>query len=266
MNNIFQKVLSRFLGVALNNTVTNQLLVLLSLDHLPKKILNRNDWTKWQYHEDKTFQENVGFSHIPAIQKLVDEAHAKLVEFCRQHLQAGNAVLDIGCGTGLYLQSISKNGYELYGVDMNKRFLEKTAEHLPYAQLAQAHYLDDFIAPVKFNLICSFSMLEYVEPSNLKNFFRKISDDLKPSGYVFILYPHALSFYDLLYPDITYVNHSPRRLGKAVSEKFNVIAHHHFYDGRKINWYDSQHYFFPDGTNKRLDTIENNSLLILQKK
>lgn len=258
---IFRKALS-----LLNNPLLNRIWVLFSLDGYAKKMLNRNDWSKREYNTNKTLQENVGFSHHPEIQKRVDEAHKRLVDFCEKNLPQGASILDIGCGTGLYLKSLDGLGYHLYGVDLNERFIEKAQQLVPSANFVAGSYMKDYRPIAKLDLICSFSVLEYIEPSGLKDFFKQIYFDLQPSGYVFMLYPHALTFLDLMYPDITYIKYSPRAIERAAKERFNIIRHEHFYDGRKLGLYDRKHYYYPDTDPKRLDTIENNSILILQKK
>jgi len=261
-----KKAANKILSFVLNNPDTNWLLVLFSLDHLPKELLHRNDWEIREYNDDKTLEENVGYSMVPHIQNLVEIARSKFIEFAETHLEPTDAILDIGCGTVVMLKSLENSGFYLYGIDMNRAFLKIAEKRLPKAHFFKGNYLKDFIAPKKFNLICCFSVLMYVEPSNLKAFFDKIYNDLAPGGYAFFQYHHAMDLLDLLYPDITYVRYSPHKLENAVRDKFNIVKHEQFYNGRKIGWYDSQHYFFPDGTNTRLDTIENTCLLIIQRK
>lgn len=264
MSVFVRKLLNKTASVLLNNPCTNWILILLGWDNLPKDALERNNYKKRKYLESLTPQENVGYSLIPKIQKLVDDAQDRLKSFAKEKLQPGQAVLDIGCGTGLFLKRVSEDPFALYGIDLNRAFLDQAEAVLPKAHLFNGDYLN-FTAPRKYNLICSFSVLMYIEPSRVNFFFDKIYNDLNPGGYVFIQYSHAMKFIDLFYPELTYIKYSPHRLNNIVSKKFTIIKHEHFYDGRKVNWYDGKHYFFPDGTNTRLDTLENSFLLILQK-
>lgn len=265
MNPLFTKLIYKVLSVVLNNPATNWILIIFKIDHLPKEVLHRNDYQSRRYDDSLSLQENVGYSHIPEIQKLVDGAQDRLVQFTNEHVPTGTAILDIGCGTGLFLQRFKDKNYHLYGIDLNNSFLNKAEQFLPKAHLFRGNYITTFRAPRKFNLICSFSVTMYIEPSRMKLFFDKIYNDLNPGGYVFIQYSHAMKFIDLFYPDLTYIKYSPRRIDKIVSEKYKVIKHEHFYDGRQVGWFDDKHYYFPDGTNTRLDTLENSFLLILQK-
>ena len=265
MTAFFKKLTHKIASIALNNPFTNWLLIALSLDHLPKELLSINNYSVRKYVDSLSPQENVGYSHIPAIQKLVDEAQNRLVDFANDNLKPGQAILDIGCGTGLFLSRFAPDKFYLYGIDLNRDFLDVAEKSLPKAHLFKANYVTQFIAPRKYYLICSFSVAMYIEPSRMKHFFDKIYNDLNPGGFVFIQYAHANNFTDLLYPDLTYVKHSPHRVTNIVKKRFNIIKHEHFYDGRIVNWYDDKHYYFPDGTNTRIDTLENSYLLILQK-
>ena len=259
-----RNVYFKILYIIFNNPFTNWVLVLLNIDDLPKELLNHNDWKKRTYNEEMSLLENAGYSEIPEIQKLVDTSKAKLIEFVKKNIDEQKAILDIGFGTGLFLKEIEQYRFYLYGIDMNRQFVTRSEGYLPKAHLFLGNYLQ-FKAPKKFKLIFSISMLMYLEPSRIKKFFNKLYDDLDPNGYVFIQYPHALSFKDLLYPDITYVRYSPKQLERFVRGKFNVIKSEHFYDGRKIGWFDNNHYYFPN-SKIRTDTVENTSILVLQKK
>lgn len=265
MTAFLKKLTHKIATIALNNPCTNWLLIAFSLDHLPKELLSINNYSIRKYIDSLSPQENVGYSHLPAIQKLVDNAQDRLVDFAHQNIKHGQAILDIGCGTGIFLSRFSADQFHLYGIDLNRDFLDVAEKSLPKAHLFNSNYVTHFDSPRKFNLICSFSVTMYIEPSRLELFFDKIYNDLNPGGYVFIQYSQAMKFIDLLYPNLTYIKYSPHRINKVVTKKFNVVKHEHFYDGRKVDWYDTKHYYFPDGTETRLDTLENSFLLILQK-
>ncbi len=47
----------------------------------------------------------------------------QLIQFVKE--KAGNKILDIGCATGNYCEILSRNGYDMYGVDINKEYVEK---------------------------------------------------------------------------------------------------------------------------------------------
>ncbi len=262
----FGKVLSKVFFLAANNVFINPVLVRLKKDNLPKIYLRQNDWALRKYQEDKTLQENVGCSHIIYIQNLVDDTHITFKRFVKENLKPGQSVFDIGCGTGLFLKDLEGMGLRLSGIDLNGPFLDKAKELVPDAALFKGSFFDKFETTEKYDLFACFSVLMYIEPSRLEEFFDKIHSLLNKDGLVFVQYAHALSKYDLLYPDITYVKYSPRKINKVVEGKFEIVKHEHFYYGHIADEYDKKRFYFPDGNKNRLDTIENSYLLILKKK
>ncbi len=262
----FRKVYNKLFYFFANNILLNRLLVFFKIDYLAKTYLRHNDWAARKYQEDKTLQENVGCSHVLYIQNLVDDTHLTFKRFVNENLKSGSSVLDIGCGTGLFLKDLEDKKLELHGIDLNATFLEKAKQLVPKATYYQGSFLDKFERDKKFDLLSCFSVMMYIEPSRIEEFFDKMYTLLNKDGFVFIQYIHALSYRDLLYPDITYTKYSPERIDKIVSKKFSVVKHEHFYYSHKAGKYDLKRYYFPDGHQNRLDSIENSYLLILQKK
>lgn len=261
-NNFIQKALRKLILIFGNNIPVNNLLVILKKDYLIKKIIN--NWAVKKYDHSKSPQENVGYSHIPAMQELVNKSHVILKEKINLYLHNRKSVLDIGCGTGLYLADFPSS-FKLYGIDLNSHFLEVSKTIVPNAIVKQGNYLEEKF-DTKFDAIISFGVLMYFEPSKIKILFKKLHDDLNDNGVLLIQYPQAMSIKDLYYPDLSYIKYSPDFLEKAFKPYFNILEHKHFYDERKIKSYDPVHYYYPDGQNKRLDTIQNTYLLVGQKK
>jgi hypothetical protein len=78
-----------------------------------------------------------------------------------------------------------------------------------------------------------------------------LHSELAPGGYIFFQYPHALSKKDTRFPDLSYVSYSPRRIEKAFEERFEVIEHCHFFDGRIVDEFDTKHYDAEQGKSFR---------------
>lgn len=246
---------------SINNVFINNILIILKKDGLIKQWIY--NWETWGFDENKSLDENVGCSPYPEIIKAIEISHEKLNETVVKYCKPNDSIFDFGCGVGLYLQDFKKK-YTLSAIDMNSKFIEKAKELVPDCTFYLGNYLK-IIIDQKFDFIYSFSVFQYIERSKLRLFFDKIYQNLNKGGVCFISYPHATTFKDTLYPDLSYIRYSPKTIEKIVKKQFVIIEHKHFYDDRKVSRYDHNPYFFPDGNNNRLDTAMNCYLLILQK-
>lgn len=248
-------MLSRLFFLITNNTVVNNVLITLKLDAWLLSKLGM--YKRVRIDKSKSAQEMAGFSTHAQVQEAIDKTHADLIHTIEKNLQKGDSILDIGCGAGAYLKHFTEN-YKAHGIDINTDMIEAGKAKLPNAVFIH----DDFIKHAftqKFNLIYSISVLEFIAPSRLNIYFKKVSDLLQPGGIFFLHYPHALDHKSTLYPDLYYIEYSPLLIEQKAKRYFNVVSHHHGFDSRIINEYDLQPY------GNGLRTFKNGYLLIGQK-
>ncbi len=72
-------------------------------------------------------------------------------------LEAGSAVLDVGCGAGVFLRMVSDRGARAFGLDASEALIELARKRVPEADLRigdmeRLPYDDDF-----FDLVCGFN-------------------------------------------------------------------------------------------------------------
>lgn len=238
-----------------NNIVVNNFLILFKIDS--KINPSHKVWHKFSFNPNKTLQENAGFSQREDVQDAITKAHNDLNETVAKYLHKGDSILDIGCGPGLYLNDFKKD-YLLFGIDISSEMIKEAKKLAPNVTF----YNDDFFNQEfsnKFNLVYSICSLQYVPKSSITKYFKKIYDLLEHNGMLFIHYPHALSFYDTLIPNIYYINYSPGIIEKICKKYFTIIKHTHSFDGRVIGRYDKKRY---EGVN---GSFKNGCLLIAQK-
>ena len=203
-------------------------------------------------------QEMAGFSHRPDVQEAIDKAHHDLLAAVAKYAKPGDSILDIGCGAGAYLMHFEKN-YKAVGIDLNKDMILAGPKFVPGA----VFIYDDFLTrdfKEQYHFIYSVSVLEFIPPSKLEDFFKKVALLLKENGVFFLHYPHAISEAALHYPDLYYIEYSPELVESNASKCLTVITHQHAFDGRKIGRYDTE----PYSPGQR--TFKNGCLLIAQKK
>jgi SAM-dependent methyltransferase len=228
-------------------------------------IIKRNyKWESQKYDNNKSIQENVGYSHAADIQKSRDMMGAELAELTESKLQPNAKVLDIGCGTGIFLKSINPNKKK-YGIDLNAEFLEKALVLNPGATLTQGDYLKHEFND-KFDFIYCIGVFMFVVPSTLDAFFKKTSDLLNPGGYIYIQYPQAISISDVIYHDISYMRHAPIRIEKTAGKYFNIVSNKHAYKNDKVKYFDKNPFYFPGDISKSKDSNQNTYVIIAQKK
>ena len=259
---MISKLINRSFMLVLNNIITNNILILFKKDFLIKKYLN--NWEKKEYDSEKSPQENVGYSHIPEIQKYFEKSHGILKNKVKKYFNNSNTVLEIGCGTGLFLRNFPEN-FKKTGQDLNIDFLKIALNSDPKLNIIHGDFLNVEINE-KFDVITCIGVLMYIPPSKINLFFDKINNLLNDNGKIYFQYSHALLLKDTLYSDLSYVRYRPKFIEKKIKNKFKVLEHKHFFDNRKITNYDKNRYYFPNGKNNRVDTIKNSYLLIAQKK
>lgn len=245
----------------LNNILVNQFLILIKKDEFIKQF--KNNWKRYKLNPKKSLQENVGFSHNPKVQGAIEHLHEKIQSTVQNSHPNGGAVLDIGCGTGLYLQDFNPKVWRCYGLDLNESFVNAAQALLPDAQI-KCGLIDDLKEKLKFDVILNTSVLEYIVPSKLNIFLEQIITRLNREGLAIIQYPHALRYKDLWYPDLSYVRYSPNYLEKVIKKNFQdieILEHHQFLNQRTIFKYDKEPLDF-----EMENSFRNGCLLILQKK
>jgi SAM-dependent methyltransferase len=102
------------------------------------------------------------------------------------HGQSG-AILDLGCSSGAFLQTLRGKDWDLYGIEMSAESAKK-AEASTGAKVFVGKILDAPFAPASFDVITSFDVLEHLyEPRRV---MAKVSEWLKPGGIFYVLVPN----------------------------------------------------------------------------
>ena len=98
-------------------------------------------------------------------------------------------VFDAGCGNGVVAAKLSKNGYEVAGVDASPTGIENAQQHYPHLRLEHGSLYDDLAA--RFGRFPYVVCLEVVEHLFYPRTWAKTMFDLlEPGGWLIVSTPY----------------------------------------------------------------------------
>ena len=130
---------------------------------------------------------------------LLKERKKIYIEKMDQHFQSENrqeiTVVDLGCGTGEWIEVVQEAGYHSVGVDSNQAVVEKDHQQYPGLEVIR----QDSIAFLKaqpqnsLDVITSFHMVEHMEMIEILELCSEAARVLKPNGLLIIETPNPLN-------------------------------------------------------------------------
>ena len=81
----------------------------------------------------------------------------------RAGIGAGTTVLDVGCGTGVFLRVAADHGATVSGIDASAALLEIARERVPAADLARGDLQHLPYADDSFDVVCGFNAFFYAD-------------------------------------------------------------------------------------------------------
>jgi SAM-dependent methyltransferase len=103
------------------------------------------------------------------------------------HKQSG-ALLDLGCSSGAFLQSLCGKGWNLFGIEMSAESA-KHAQAKSGANIFVGDILDAQFPPASFDVIACFDVFEHLhEPRRV---MAKVAEWLKADGIFYVLVPNV---------------------------------------------------------------------------
>lgn len=119
-------------------------------------------------------------------------------QFIQERQVYGENLLDVGCGTGIFLKEAKKLGYKVVGIDFDRENIRIAHEHFGLKDVLPVT-LEELISSHqnnKFDVITFFEVLEHMDNPN--NFINLIKTGLKPGGYIALSVPNRERFLDPL--------------------------------------------------------------------
>lgn len=130
--------------------------------------------------------------YLRKLNELPVSYYSKYIKYVKITLKnSDDKFLDIGCGNGVILNQLKKEGFKNgYGVDISKLFIKEAKKN----GLKNVYVYDGINFPFKkesFNLVGSFNVLEHVEdPEKFLKYQIKL---LKKKGFIIVACPNFFS-------------------------------------------------------------------------
>lgn len=103
------------------------------------------------------------------------------------HKQSG-VILDLGCSSGAFLQSLFGKGWNLFGIEMSEESARQ-AQAKSGANVFAGSILDAQFPPASFDAITCFDVFEHLyEPRRV---MARVAEWLKPGGIFYVLVPNV---------------------------------------------------------------------------
>lgn len=112
----------------------------------------------------------------------------RIVRLFRKEL-SGKSILEVGCGNGLFLQSVAKllpHG-ELVGLDISAPVLPSDVEGIRFVRAD----VIDFTVPQKFDVVFSEHVIEHIAPADLPAHLNSVINALAADGILIVCAPNG---------------------------------------------------------------------------
>ncbi len=135
-----------------------------------------------EFYESETFESYVTFHEFQRLR--IGENHKAFFENIPKDVKG--RLLDVGCGDGVFLKEAQKHGFEVWGIDFDRKSVETAKRHLGvdtiYAMSLEEFYEFAKERNLKFDVITFFEVLEH--QGRPMEFLRMVKELLKDSGYI----------------------------------------------------------------------------------
>jgi len=121
------------------------------------------------------------------------------------YVKAGDCVLDLACGTGIYSHALFERGYDIIGVDASADMLAVARERNPQ-QLLLCQRLEqlDLYGTAQAAICLTDSLNHITNPAHVRKFFKRLAYFLEP-GAPFIFDINTLHKHENILGDNTFV-------------------------------------------------------------
>lgn len=208
-----------------DNTVSNEMFDLILDKKLDMLI------TSPQPKEDelsKYYESEAYISHTDASKSLFDKAYQVVKNYTiKQKIKLINSlnsekktILDIGCGTGDFLEACKNNDWKITGVEPNERARNLTIKKTDIGIFINIEEVIENTSN-KFDVITMWHVLEHVP--NLQEYINSLKNLLKSNGVLIIAVPNYKSHDAVYYEKFWAAYDVPRHLWHFSQKSINLL-------------------------------------------
>jgi SAM-dependent methyltransferase len=171
-------------GIASNHAVCNNCGLFFASRHLDSDSLSR---VYESYYSLLDPARQNGCNRLFEQEKIKGIRIKKLLSNSGFDYGEGSMVVDIGCGSGGALKAFSEGGAQVFGIDLDKRYVDFAVSKGLNAVFCDAKDLSKHLEQRSIDLIILDSTLEHM--SDPKKLLNSVSGFLKTTGKIFINVP-----------------------------------------------------------------------------
>jgi 2-polyprenyl-3-methyl-5-hydroxy-6-metoxy-1,4-benzoquinol methylase/rubredoxin len=147
------------------------------------------------------------------------------------------SLLDVGSGTGAFLQTMKTAGWEITGLEPDELARKKALELFAIPLEDPKHLFN--LAPGTYDAITLWHVLEHVH--DLHTYMRRLGELLKSGGFLFIAVPNYTSYDAGVYQQYWAAYDVPRHLYHFSPKAMKTLLGLHSLNlvGQKAMWFDS---------------------------
>jgi 2-polyprenyl-3-methyl-5-hydroxy-6-metoxy-1,4-benzoquinol methylase len=103
-------------------------------------------------------------------------------------IKKGDKVLEVGCGTGSFLERLAAEGFDVYGLELNNEAVKVCRQKglTVYNELLNTHLKNNYQA---YDMVCSFQVLEHIPHPRV--YIQECIDAVKPGGKIIFAVPNS---------------------------------------------------------------------------